>query len=642
MSDTAVEIKPIGLPEQAGTRRIGTQIRLIVVGDDPRPAAEAHAAFSANASDGAPNYYLDRQGEVSQFVADTRAGSISPVFYHGRYLNLNRIALSLSLERAHGAEYTPAQLVTLQQLIAHLLTEHQLGHTALATIIADATGCPRLYPYLPPPPPLEQEIFGAALDPAQELFVALYGESYKPLGGSLNLSQAFPLHAARFNLGAPIGRNVPPAVVVAGRSFNLQPFARDTVFNEGTDYAAVQQLGTLFNSDISEIPLSGLGRSLLEATYRMALQAVRSAGAPLQGRENLEPGWRFHQVARSAGYGPPLSGNYLSDDKRYALQVFAGETLYTPVSDQGGSMTLSATDPADPAYAVIWRETYKVARVPYVADAPLHRRAVELQLGAPLSGPYDATLAGTRYRVQVWALDTLYQGADGQIRRMSELPRPSTVTAWQPKAARTAPPPTPANPLPPIAPPGGVGNPRPNDINWPPRPNFSMLTDSGGARTRALGEIRWTRARGDFITITNGWDRNHITDVQVPQLLKIPGGRSATLKFHRIAAAQLQQLFAAWEAAGLLHLIKTFDGAWVARTIRMRPTVLSNHAYGTAFDINAKWNGLMKVAAFVGQPGSVRELVPLANAHGFFWGGHWNYDGKGASDGMHFEWARPI
>jgi hypothetical protein len=108
-----------------------------------------------------------------------------------------------------------------------------------------------------------------------------------------------------------------------------------------------------------------------------------------------------------------------------------------------------------------------------------------------------------------------------------------------------------------------------------------------------------------------------------------------------VAAEQLKRLWAAWEAAGLLKFVKTFDGAWVPRTIRLKPTVLSNHAYGTAFDINATWNGLMRVAALVGQEGSVRELVPLANAHGFYWGGHWNYDGKGASDGMHFEWAVP-
>ncbi len=60
---------------------------------------------------------------------------------------------------------------------------------------------------------------------------------------------------------------------------------------------------------------------------------------------------------------------------------------------------------------------------------------------------------------------------------------------------------------------------------------------------------------------------------------------------------------------------------------------LSNHAYGTAFDINAAQNGLGVEPAAIGKRGCVRELVPLANRHGFFWGGHFSK----RKDGMHFE-----
>jgi hypothetical protein len=42
--------------------------------------------------------------------------------------------------------------------------------------------------------------------------------------------------------------------------------------------------------------------------------------------------------------------------------------------------------------------------------------------------------------------------------------------------------------------------------------------------------------------------------------------------------------------------------------------------------------------ALKGELGSVRELVPLANRHGFYWGGHF----RGRPDGMHFEAARII
>ena len=39
--------------------------------------------------------------------------------------------------------------------------------------------------------------------------------------------------------------------------------------------------------------------------------------------------------------------------------------------------------------------------------------------------------------------------------------------------------------------------------------------------------------------------------------------------------------------------------------------------------------------ALLGEKGCVRELVPIAHDHGFYWGGHFT-----RQDGMHFEVAR--
>ena len=110
--------------------------------------------------------------------------------------------------------------------------------------------------------------------------------------------------------------------------------------------------------------------------------------------------------------------------------------------------------------------------------------------------------------------------------------------------------------------------------------------------------------------------------------------KSARIAFHRLAEKQLRKLFSDWEKEGLTSLILTYGGSYVPRFVRGRPGVLSNHAFGSAFDINVAWNGLGRVPAFVGQKGSVRELVKLANKNGFFWGGHFT-----RLDGMHFEIA---
>ena len=125
--------------------------------------------------------------------------------------------------------------------------------------------------------------------------------------------------------------------------------------------------------------------------------------------------------------------------------------------------------------------------------------------------------------------------------------------------------------------------------------------------------------------------------VEIPQLRGVSGApSSASVRFHRRAADQLRELWRAWEAAGLLRLVLTWEGAFAPRFVRGSDTVLSNHAHGSAFDINAPWNALGARPALVGQRGGVRELVPIANRHGFFWGGHF----RDRADGMHFEVAR--
>lgn len=109
---------------------------------------------------------------------------------------------------------------------------------------------------------------------------------------------------------------------------------------------------------------------------------------------------------------------------------------------------------------------------------------------------------------------------------------------------------------------------------------------------------------------------------------------SGRIKFHRFALAQLQGMWAAWEVAGLLDRVLTYGGSFVPRFIRGSSRSLSNHAFGSAFDINVAWNQLGHEPALKDQEGCVRELVPIANDYGFYWGGHFS-----RRDGMHFEVA---
>jgi hypothetical protein len=175
-------------------------------------------------------------------------------------------------------------------------------------------------------------------------------------------------------------------------------------------------------------------------------------------------------------------------------------------------------------------------------------------------------------------------------------------------------------------------------------------------RAEVFGSFRWVSANSprdpEAIRILGDWVQTHTVQVHIPQLAHIPGivhrgkragagPRSGMVQCHRLIERQLKCLWQAWDDAGLLELVITWGGMWVPRLIRQpgrRPhellPILSNHAFATAFDINVPWNQMGREPAPSGARGSVLELVPLAERHGFFWGGHF-----ARRDGMHFEAA---
>jgi hypothetical protein len=174
------------------------------------------------------------------------------------------------------------------------------------------------------------------------------------------------------------------------------------------------------------------------------------------------------------------------------------------------------------------------------------------------------------------------------------------------------------------------------DPDFPPPPPFSPLI-STAERQQLFGAFNFqpapTSDNPEAIKILGNWANENIVDVKIHLKSPLLGKNPFVIPFHKKAAKQLEELFLEWEAAGLLDRILTWGGSYVPRFVRGSKTNLSNHAFGTAFDINAAQNGLNVEPALVGEKGSVRELVEIANKHGFFWGGHY----KKRLDGMHFE-----
>jgi hypothetical protein len=172
--------------------------------------------------------------------------------------------------------------------------------------------------------------------------------------------------------------------------------------------------------------------------------------------------------------------------------------------------------------------------------------------------------------------------------------------------------------------------------NWPSQPGFASPSTSG-ARADIFGRFTFAPApmpsNPEAIKLLDGWYAKNIIQIAVPQFNKLQGFPHS-ITFHRLATEQLLALWQAWEAKGLLREVLTWDGSYSARFMRGSRSVLSSHSFGSSFDINAQWNTLGSQPALVGQKGSVRKLVTIANDYGFYWGGHCD-----RSDGMHFELA---
>lgn len=172
---------------------------------------------------------------------------------------------------------------------------------------------------------------------------------------------------------------------------------------------------------------------------------------------------------------------------------------------------------------------------------------------------------------------------------------------------------------------------------WPtPKPGLMSLLLS--EKQRLYGNFSYVSAptsnNPEAIRITDNWVSNNIVSIEIPQLAKL---KVKTVQIHKLVAPKLKELFEAWEKENLLDLILTWDGSWVPRFVRGSRITLSNHSWGTAFDINAKWNALGTSPALVGKTGSVRKLVPIANECGWVWLGH-----SSRPDGMHFEIGKLI
>lgn len=179
-----------------------------------------------------------------------------------------------------------------------------------------------------------------------------------------------------------------------------------------------------------------------------------------------------------------------------------------------------------------------------------------------------------------------------------------------------------------------------DNSNVPPKPNFLPITGNA-TREKLFGKFAYkptpSKQNPEGIVITDDWAKKNIIKVNLPALALATNGTYKSMMWHKECEYQLVKLFERLQKEKLHTKILSYAGAFYPRFIRGSRTQLSNHSWGTAFDINVPYNGLGKIPAMIGKTGCVRELVPIANECGFYWGGHFS-----RKDGMHFEIGKII
>lgn len=175
---------------------------------------------------------------------------------------------------------------------------------------------------------------------------------------------------------------------------------------------------------------------------------------------------------------------------------------------------------------------------------------------------------------------------------------------------------------------GGIEEER-NNPNFPPKPSgmgapngLSLFGQDFTFKPKPLATMP------EYVEPSSAWVAKNIGTAYIPQLTSIKG--SPEVRFNVRLIGQLESMFSVWESLGLISLVKTWDGGFVTRYIRGRNDKLSNHSFGSALDLNAKWNPFRSEPALVREAGTVRPLIRSAFQLGFYWGGWYN-------DGMHLE-----
>lgn len=159
----------------------------------------------------------------------------------------------------------------------------------------------------------------------------------------------------------------------------------------------------------------------------------------------------------------------------------------------------------------------------------------------------------------------------------------------------------------------------------------SLYTQS--ANNSKFGSFSYQDLTGGRIEVEPSWLQANMITYNLPSIVQTIFN-ARTIRIHKLSKPYWDRAFALLSAdPNLLKLVQTFDGVYVARHIRWDASKgISNHAWGTAIDINASLLPLGTYIHIQKTPSNPNFILfkKVFEPAGFSWGNSYK-------DPMHFE-----
>ena len=368
------------------------------------------------------HYYVTKLGEIFQLVQDKDIAWHAGVSYWQGEANCNRFSLGIELENLNDGKdkYPQSQLDAALWLMQTKVHQYRIPRSRFVRHLDVAPRRkvdPRAFPWdsfkaevyrgmpdEPPPPPQPQP------SPEVELRDTLIDRSYTRVNHIYIPDWNMHQFALRQRLGPPVAS--PFRLTAEGRVWQAEIYGGDVICAPSGHWRAIVRLSQLQDGELKTV---------------LRAEAYKQLGV------QYHADWPMHQYADRNDLGIPLSEHVrmnLGDGSSFIVQIFQLETLFSPAGRWTSVRPLTGLldapaliGPDAELRDLLLNHQYIRIGNRYHPDWELHKAAIRLRAGSPLSDQEPVTINGQEYMVASYARDVLFAptGDWTRVQRLSDL-----------------------------------------------------------------------------------------------------------------------------------------------------------------------------------------------------------------------------